>query len=84
MHDGSVHEVIIDQCKHCSQAKDVHGDEGKCLFEASFYEPQKLDVGVFTMTWEIVPQKKRPYPEPSEASWRKERRLKEKAYKPPR
>lgn len=75
----------LQPCRHCSQRRDGHMEDGKCLFEASSFAPIPFptDVAVTTMSWmyeAMQPVKPNtPFPERSVYAIRKDRRLQQRA-----
>lgn len=75
----------LQPCQHCSQRKNVHMEDGKCLFEASSFAPIPFptDVAVTTMSWmydqfhTIKPGP--PFPERTKYEIRKDRKLQQRS-----
>jgi hypothetical protein len=74
----------LQPCKHCSQRKEGHMEDGKCLFEASSFAPIPFPTEVATTrSWmydALQPIRTGPpSPERTEYAVRKDRKLQQKA-----
>jgi hypothetical protein len=77
----------LQPCRHCHQRANGHMDDGKCLFEASSFEPVPFPTEAMatSMAWmyhatePIRPS--HPFPERTKYEVRKDRKLQQRAQK---